>query len=228
LGPPLCAQESTVEGGGPNGRASIWVLLQSFQMKFVFSIVGVILLSSFAIAQSGRRTKEIKVAVPPPAEQTSVTDNTSQTIAETSSASITAEGNQDYRCLDDGTLERILEPQEGSAAEIGRMEPGERILSAKETDSRVEITSKPQPSYTKEARRNGVQGFVAVKILLSGNGKVSRVRVMKGLPAGLTESAIRAACRMKFRPALKDGTPVSQWVIAEYAFRLSHSSIFRP
>jgi TonB family protein len=197
-------------------------------MKFIFSLVAIFLLSSFADAQSGRRTREIKIPVPP-VEETTATDTTKQTIAaETAPTSIAAARNQDYRCLDDGTLETILETQERSAAGTGNIEPGERIFSAKETDSRVVITSRPQPSYTKEARRNGIQGFVAVKILLSGNGKVTRVRVVKSLRAGLTENAIRAACKMKFRPALKNGAPVSQWVIAEYAFRLSHSSIFRP
>ncbi len=163
--------------------------------------------------------------VPPPVETTE-TDNAKPTPATNPASSITAERNQDYRCAEDGSLERILETATGAG---GNGNAGnERILSSKETDSRVVITGKPQPSYTKEARRNGIQGFVVLKVLLSGSGRVTRVRVIKGLPAGLTENAIRAACKMKFKPAMKDGSPVSQWVIAEYAFRLSDSSIFRP
>jgi protein TonB len=90
------------------------------------------------------------------------------------------------------------------------------------------VTAKPKPSYTREARRNGIQGFVALKVLLSARGKIDRIRVVKGLAAGLTENAIRAACRMEFKPAMKDGKPVSQWVTAEYVFRLADSSIFSP
>ncbi len=119
--------------------------------------------------------------------------------------------------MSDGSLARILDP-----------DAAERILTAKEVDTRVLMTAKPKPSYTKEARRNGIQGFVILKVLLSGDGKISRVRVVKRLPAGLTENAIRAACKIEFKSALKDGKPVSQWVTAEYVFRLADSSIFTP
>jgi TonB family protein len=131
---------------------------------------------------------------------------------------VTAEKNQEYRCTDDGSLARILETDPVD----------ELVISAKEADVRAVITAKPKPSYTKEARRNGVQGFVTLKVLLSASGKIGRVRVVKGLPAGLTANAIRAACKMEFKPAMKGGHPVAQWLSAEYVFRLADSSIFAP
>ena len=131
---------------------------------------------------------------------------------------VTAEKNQDYRCTEDGSLARIIEPDDKE----------ELVVSAKETDVRAAMTAKPKPSYTREARRNGVQGFVTLKVLLSARGKVARVRVVKALPAGLTENAIRAACKIEFKPAMKNGQAVSQWVTAEYVFRLADSSIFTP
>jgi hypothetical protein len=33
---------------------------------------------------------------------------------------------------------------------------------------------------------------------------------------------------MEFKPAMKNGQPVGQWVTAEYVFRLADSSIFSP
>lgn len=131
---------------------------------------------------------------------------------------MSAEKNQEYRCTDDGSLARILEPDDNT----------ELVVSAKEVDVRATIKAKPKPAYTKEARRNGIQGFVILKVLLSARAKIARVRVVKGLPAGLTENAIRAACKMEFKPAMKNGQPVSQWVTAEYVFRLADSSIFTP
>ena len=95
-------------------------------------------------------------------------------------------------------------------------------------DTRAVITAKPKPAYTREARRNGIQGFVTLKVLLSARSKITRVRVVKGLPFGLTENAIRAACKMEFKPARKDGQPVAQWLTADYVFRLADSSIFGP
>lgn len=196
-------------------------------MKLFVSLVAVILFSPVAYSQSGRRAKEIKVPVPPPVQESATSEAGKQSRgSEKLAAAVAAERSQDYRCTDDGTLERIIATDVTPA--VGTGSSSERILSSKETDSRVQIKAKPQPAYTKEARRDGIQGFVSLKVLLSGHGRVSRIRVLKGLPAGLTENAMRAACKMKFKPALKEGVPVSQWVIAEYLFRLADSSIFRP
>ncbi len=183
--------------------------------KPILTTIVILLLTSFAYSQSGRRAREIRVPVPPPEKVSSPMPTSA---AEQEAPPVTAEKNQNYRCVSDGTLARILDADTGT----------ERILSAKEVDARVVINSKPKPSYTKEARRIGIQGFVVLKVLLSGNGKISRIRVVKGLPAGLTENAIRAACQIEFKPAMKANQPVSQWVTAEYVFRLADSSIFSP
>lgn len=183
-------------------------------MKFVIFFTAILLFSSLTHSQSGRRAKPITSSVPVPAEEPKPSPKENENEA----PPVTAEKNQDYRCTEDNGLVRIL-----AAAD-----PSERIVSSKDADERVQITKRPQPDYTREARRNGIQGFVVLKVLLSGDGKVSRIRVIKGLPAGLTENAIRAACKMQFKPAMKDGQPASMWVIAEYAFRLADSSIFRP
>ncbi len=98
---------------------------------------------------------------------------------------VTAEKDQDYRCTDDGTLAHLLDH-----AEVAGFSP-------KEVDTKAEITAKPDPTYTREARRMGVQGVVVLKVLLLADGKLDRVRVVRRLPYGLTENAIRAACEIK-------------------------------
>lgn len=182
----------------------------------VIALVAIFLLSSYAYSQSGRRAKETRAPVPPTAQEVNEPKPTSASQQEP--PPVTAEKNQDYRCTEDGSLARILETDPID----------ELVISAKAVDVRAVITAKPKPSYTKEARRNGVQGFVTLKVLLSARGKIARVRIVKGLPAGLTENAIRAACKMEFKPAMKDGHPVAQWLTAEYVFRLADSSIFTP
>jgi hypothetical protein len=52
--------------------------------------------------------------------------------------------------------------------------------------------------------------------------------VQRRLPYGLTESAIRAACEIKFNPALINGQKVPQWATIEYGFNLAKSSIYGP
>ena len=186
-------------------------------MRLALVLVSLILISHGPVfSQSGRRLKEPKTPSPPiePAKE----PLPSEPVKAEVSSPVTAERNQEYICTDDGTLARVLDSQSNP----------EEILSSKAVDTRVEITSKPKPSYTKEARRLGVQGFVVLKVVLSASGKVGRVRVVKRLPAGLTENAIKAVCKLEFRPAMKDGRPVSQWVNVEYVFRLADSSVFRP
>ena len=79
---------------------------------------------------------------------------------------------------------------------------------------------KPQPMYTEEARQNGVTGTVILKVVFSSNGDVNNIRTVSGLPFGLTERAIEAAKKIKFIPAVKDGTFVSMWMQLEYNFNL--------
>jgi TonB family protein len=56
--------------------------------------------------------------------------------------------------------------------------------------------------------------------VLHSAGDVQGISVVKGLPDGLTEQAIIAAKQIRFRPAEKDGRPVSQYVILEYNFNI--------
>ena len=79
-------------------------------------------------------------------------------------------------------------------------------------DARPVLLNNPQPLFTEAARANKVQGVVRVRILIDSSGAVREVVIMRGLPDGLNEQAIRAAYQMRFRPALKNGQPVSYWM----------------
>ncbi len=92
--------------------------------------------------------------------------------------------------------------------------------SGKSLTKMAVIKSKPRPDYTKEARQNRTEGTVTLKCLLSSSGKVTNVMVVQGLPDGLTEEAIKAARKIKFQPAMKDGRVVSLWVQINYEFEL--------
>ena len=52
------------------------------------------------------------------------------------------------------------------------------------------------------------------------DGDVRRVKVVSGLPDGLTEQAIEAARQAKFKPAMVDGKPVLYWVLLEMEFKI--------
>jgi outer membrane biosynthesis protein TonB len=125
-------------------------------MKFILALSAVLVCSCVTYSQSGRRGQTIVVPVPPPEV---VEPKTPAQPAGT--ASVSAQKNEDYRCTDDGSLARILDT-----------DAGENVDTTKKPDVRAEILAKPAPSYTKEARRNGVQGLVVLKVLLSSDGQI--------------------------------------------------------
>ena len=89
-------------------------------------------------------------------------------------------------------------------------------------DSRPVLLNNPQPLFTEMARKNKVQGVVRVRILVDSGGSVREVVLMRGLPDGLNEQAIRAAYQMRFRPAIRNGQQVSYWmnnVLIEFNLR---------
>ena len=78
--------------------------------------------------------------------------------------------------------------------------------------------SKPEPILKDEARANQTYGRVVLIVILARTGRVVNIRVIKGLPNGLTEAAIDAAKKITFSPAMKNGQPVSMWMQLEYNF----------
>jgi periplasmic protein TonB len=65
-----------------------------------------------------------------------------------------------------------------------------------------------KPRYTEEARQNRITGTVVLSIVYATDGRITGIRVVRGLPDGLTEKAIEAAQRIRFNPAVKNGTPI--------------------
>ena len=95
-----------------------------------------------------------------------------------------------------------------------------QIFSGKEVTTKARVLSKPEPTYTAEARMNQVTGTVVLSAIFAADGRVRAIRPIKTLPNGLTERSIIAARQIRFVPALKDGKPVSMFMHLEYNFNL--------
>lgn len=78
----------------------------------------------------------------------------------------------------------------------------------------------PTPKYTEDARKGRIQGVVILQAIIDAVGNVDEVSVLKGLPQGLSESAIATVKEWKFRPALKGGSPVPVYFNLTVTFSL--------
>jgi protein TonB len=79
---------------------------------------------------------------------------------------------------------------------------------------------KPEPPYSEEARKAKYQGTVVLWIVVDAAGNVTDERVVKPLGLGLDEKALDTVRTWKFKPGLRNGTPVPVRVMVEVSFRL--------
>jgi TonB family protein len=94
------------------------------------------------------------------------------------------------------------------------------VYSGKDVGLKAMVAKNPKTKYTKDARKNRTKGTVISRCVFAANGKVTNIQVVSGLPDGLTQNAIKAAQEIKFKPATRDGKPVSMWMQLEYNFNL--------
>lgn len=69
--------------------------------------------------------------------------------------------------------------------------------------------STPLPGYTTEAWVQGTEGDVELLASIDSRGAVTEIEVIRGLPHGLTESAVDAVERWTFDPARRQGKAIS-------------------
>ena len=86
----------------------------------------------------------------------------------------------------------------------------------------VEITYKPNPTYTEEARNLKLEGEVLLEVEFAANGQLRVNRIVRGLGHGLDEAAVAAANKMRFKPALRSGQAVDSTAIVHVVFQLAY------
>ncbi|HWZ98600.1 MAG TPA: energy transducer TonB [Candidatus Dormibacteraeota bacterium] len=79
----------------------------------------------------------------------------------------------------------------------------------------------PDPEYTEEARKAKMQGSVTLEVFVRADGRVGRVKIVKGIGLGLDERAMDAVRAWRFEPA-RDASrrPIGEWVTVETTYRL--------
>ena len=105
----------------------------------------------------------------------------------------------------------VVIPDGPAGPAIGPMQISGNVLAP------VRIYS-PDPHYPEEARHARVQGVVILQTIINTDGDVTDVKVLKGLPSGLTESAVAAVSSWRFKPATLEGRPVAVYYLVTVSF----------
>lgn len=84
----------------------------------------------------------------------------------------------------------------------------------------LKIISKPKPYYTDAARQNYVQGKVILQVTFLADGQIGKISAISGLPNGLTEQAVAAAKKIKFKPYTSHGIARDVIKTVQYNFTL--------
>lgn len=92
------------------------------------------------------------------------------------------------------------------------------VYKPSEVSVKAKILFKPDAVFTEEARAHDVRGRVVVEAVLCRTGRVTDIKVIEGLPYGMTEAVVNTVSRYRFTPAEMSWHTVSQSIRMEYGF----------
>ena len=107
---------------------------------------------------------------------------------------------------DSSTIDFIEDvPDEGSARSTGFKPP--------------QFLNRVKPEYTREAELADITATLEARVVFRSNGEIGELKITRWAGFGLEESAERAIHQLKFKPATRDGKPVSVRAVVRYNFR---------
>ena len=107
---------------------------------------------------------------------------------------------------DSTATDRIEEmPDDGSSREIGFKPP--------------EFLNRVKPEYTVPAELADITASVEAMVIFSSTGEIGGIEITRWAGFGLDESSGRAIRQLKFKPATRDGKPISVRAVIQHNFR---------
>ena len=100
--------------------------------------------------------------------------------------------------------------------------PTEKVLKVHEGVTPPRAIYAPDPGYSDEALKTKYEGVCVLALIVGPNGWPYDIKVSKSLGKGLDEKAIEAVQQWRFKPATKNGQPVSVAINVEIQFRLGN------
>lgn len=92
------------------------------------------------------------------------------------------------------------------------------VYFAPETDERIVITYRPQTHYSLGSSLAHFAETVRLRVVLSADGEVKYPLVTEGSESPALKPTIESALGTKFKPAVKDGRAVSQFITLEFNY----------
>jgi TonB family protein len=116
----------------------------------------------------------------------------------------------------------VAETRPAPAPAPQRAREGDLIQAGTEGLTPPRLTRRGTVQYPPMARMQKVEGTVITSVLVSEDGNVMEVRILRGVSkaVGLNEAAQQAMRRSSFQPGSKDGVHVKAWVTVPVEFKL--------
>ena len=86
----------------------------------------------------------------------------------------------------------------------------------------------PGPVYPEQARNDGIEGTVWVKIWVDEHGNARKAVILRTDAEVLNQATIDASMNWKFKPAMMDGKPVAVWVTIPFKFKMDNPKANQP
>jgi TonB family protein len=115
----------------------------------------------------------------------------------------------------------ILDAQ-GTGANTGQSRPM-RIKVSGDAEA-AQIINRVEPNYPDEARRQQIEGQVVLHVIVGVDGAVKDLTVISG-PQQLTQSALEAVKKWRYRPSLLNGNPLEVDTTITVNFSLQNGTV---
>lgn len=83
-----------------------------------------------------------------------------------------------------------------------------------------ELIESSKPEYPELAKKAGIEGKVFVKVLVDKEGNPKKAVVIKSENEIFNQSAVNAAMKSKFTPAINKGEKIAVWIVLPFKYAL--------
>jgi len=98
-----------------------------------------------------------------------------------------------------------------------------REINSSTSDTPLIVVKEVSPNYPVEAQFDDIEGTVALRIIVTREGKVTEPKIIKAVPPGyFEEAAIETIKQYEFKPATRNGKPVDTTVNMQIEFSLKN------